>query len=201
MDRRALRTIIFDLGEVLIGGLYGIEAPLARRLTLPKDAILHAFSGAPLKAFCQGQITENTYLQDILAHQGWRLPLGELKEIVRTNLRRRVPGMEPILSRLEREYQLILHSDHAREWITYVRTVHPFLKRFDRTFFSFELGYTKDESVAFRKVLVAIGRAPEECLFIDDKEINVQVASSIGISTIRFLSARRLSDALNRLGI
>ena len=193
---RTIRTILFDLGEVLAGGLYGIEGPVSRRLAVGEDGILQAFAGRPLKDFCCGRITENEYLQGILGRQGWSLPLEELKRIIRANLRRRVPGMEPILDALQGRYQLVLHSDHAREWVSYVRTVHPFLARFDRAFFSFDLGHTKDEPEAFRKVLVAIDRRPQECLLIDDQEKNVRAAESVGIATIQFVCAEQLATAL-----
>ena len=193
---RTIRTILFDLGEVLTGGLYGIEGPVSRHLTVGEDGILQAFAGRPLKDFCCGRITENEYLQGILGRQGWSLPLEELKRIIRANLRRRVPGMEPILDALQGRYQLVLHSDHAREWVSYVRTVHPFLARFERAFFSFELGHTKDEPEAFRKVLAALGRGGHECLFIDDQERNVRAAESMGIATIQFVCSEQLGAAL-----
>jgi len=196
MDTSTIRTIIFDLGEVLIGGLYGIEGPLAERLAIHEEDILQAFAGPHLKDFCCGRIAEDEYLDGIIERQGWPLPLGELKDVIRANLRRRVPGMDSILRGLDSRHQLMIRSDHAREWVSYVRTVHPFLAQFERAFFSFELGHTKDEPEAFRKVLVAIDRRPQECLLIDDQEKNVRAAESVGIATIQFVCAEQLATAL-----
>ena len=201
MDASTIRTIIFDLGEVLIGGLYGIERPLSERLTIHEEDILQVFAGPHLKDFCCGRITEDEYLWGILQRQGWSLPLAELKQIVRANLRRCVPGMDAILSGLSSRYQLVVHSDHAREWVSYVRAVHPFLERFERGFFSFDLGHTKDEPQAFRKVLAALDRRPRECLFIDDQERNVRAAKSVGLATIRFVDPAQLVCALEKRNI
>ena len=201
MDATSIRTIIFDLGEVLIGGLYGIEGPLAECLAIHEEDILQAFAGPHLKDFCCGRITEDEYLQGILQRQGWSLQLAELKQIIRTNLQRSVPGMDAILRGLDGRYQLVIHSDHAREWVAYVRTVHPFLARFERGFFSFELGHTKDEPQAFRKVLAALGRCGHECLFIDDQEKNVCAAESVGLATIRFVDPAQLVCALEKRNI
>jgi len=198
MDAAAIRTIIFDLGEVLIGGLYGVERPLAERLAVREEDILPAFAGPHLKDFCRGRASEDEYLQGILRRQGWPLPSTELKQIIRANLMRRVPGMDAVLHGLDGRYQLALHSDHAREWVSYVRAVHPFLKRFERAFFSFDLGHTKDEPEAFRKVLAALGRGGHECLFIDDQERNVRAARSVGLAAIRFVDPAQLIAALKK---
>ena len=201
MDASTIRTTIFDLGEVLVGGLYGIERRLAERLAIREEAILQAFAGPHLKDFCCGRISEDEYLAGIIERRGWPLPLGELKEVIRANLRRRVPGMDSILRSLDGRYQLAIHSDHAREWVSYVRTVHPFLERFERGFFSFELGHTKDEPEAFRKVLAALNRRPWECLFIDDQERNVCAAKLVGLATIRFVDPAQLVCALEKRDI
>jgi len=201
MDATSIRTIIFDLGEVLIGGLYGIEQPLAERLAIAEEKVLRAFAGPHLKDFCCGRISEDEYLAGIIERRGWPLPLGELKEVIRANLRRRVPGMDSILRSLDGRYQLAIHSDHAREWVSYVRTVHPFLERFERAFFSFELGHTKDEPEAFAKVLAALARGGHECLFIDDQERNVRAAKSVGLGTILFVGPAQLVRALEKRDI
>ena len=201
MDAGAIRTVIFDLGEVLIGGLYGIERPLSERLPIGKKGILQAFAGSHLKDFCCGRISENEYLQGILDRQDWSLALEELKKIIRANLKRSVPGMDAILRGLDGRCRLALHSDHAREWVAYVRTVHPFLERFERAFYAFELGHTKDEPVAFRKVLAALGQRPYECLFVDDQERNVRAAQSVGLATIRFVNSAQLSYELAKRDI
>jgi HAD superfamily hydrolase (TIGR01509 family) len=201
MDASTIRTIIFDLGEVLIGGLYGIERPLAERLAIAEEKVLQGFAGRHLKDFCCGRITEDEYLEGIIERQGWFLQLGELKDAIRVNLQQRVPGMDSILRGLDSRHQLVIHSDHAREWVSYVRAVHPFLERFERAFFSFELGHTKDEPEAFRKVLTALGRQPRECLFIDDQERNVRAAKSVGLATILFVDPVQLVYALEKRSI
>jgi len=201
MDAITIRTIIFDLGEVLTGGLYGIEGPLAERLALHGEDVLQAFAGPHLKEFCCGRISEDEYLDGIIERQGWSLPLGELKGVIRMNLRRRVPGMGNILRGLDSRHQLVIHSDHAREWVAYVRAVHPFLECFERAFFSFELGHTKDEPEAFREVLAALGRSGHECLFIDDQERNVRAAKSVGLAAIRFVDPAQLVCALEKRNI
>ena len=193
---RPSRTIIFDLSEVLIAGLIGIEKPLARRLHLPQKAILRVFETHGLDKLCRGRMTEDEYLAGILKATRWKIPAAELKRIIRRNFHRRVPGMAPLLRRLARQYELVLLSDHAAEWAAYIHRIHPWLRLFKPRFFSCELGQTKKQASTFRKVLAAIGRKPDDCLLIDDSARNLQAAAAAGLRGIRFTSAAELAREL-----
>jgi putative hydrolase of the HAD superfamily len=191
-----IRTIIFDLSEVLIAGLIGIEEPLSVRLQVPEDEVLAAFGGSLLEALCRGRLSEDAYLSHIVRAQRWEISADALKRVIRRNLRRRVPGMEDLVLRLAPAYELVLLSDHAAEWIDYVRTVHPFLEVFDVQVFSFETGQLKSEPSTFRALLEDTDRKADECVFIDDSPLNVEVASGVGIPSIQFLDAKQLIDSL-----
>jgi HAD superfamily hydrolase (TIGR01509 family) len=196
-----IKTIIFDLSEVLISGLIGIENPLAERLGIPESHIIAAFTNPFLWALCRGEMSEDAYLAQTIGQQGWNVSAEELKDLIRKNLHRRVAGMEVILTGLQSRYELVLLSDHSAEWIEYIQSIHPFLADFRHRFFSFQLGRTKQEQSTFRTVLAAIGREPEECLFIDDNPQNVSVACTVGIPGIVFTSAEALTQELAARGI
>lgn len=190
------RTLIFDLSEVLIAGLLGIEKPLAARLQIDQQSILPAFAGQLLEDLCCDRISEDQYLARILRQQQWNLPAPEVKRIIRDNFHQRVPGMEELVARLARQHDLILLSDHAAEWVAYIRGIHPFLETFQARFFSFELKQTKREPSTFEKVLAAIGRRPDDCLLVDDSALNVRAAAAAGLPGIRFTSADALAREL-----
>lgn len=195
------RTIIFDLSEVLIAGLIGIENEIARRCCISSVDVLAHFGGEHLGKLCRGHLTEDEYFDHAYCTGTWTLERAELRQIIRANFQQKVADMEPLLHALHADYELALLSDHAREWVDHIRTVHPFLELFSACFFSFEIGATKAETACFQHVLRRLGREPHECLFIDDSERNVVVASSLGISSIRFTNAAALRDELRRRGI
>jgi HAD superfamily hydrolase (TIGR01509 family) len=196
-----IKTIIFDLSEVLIAGLVGIEEPISHLLNLPEQTISKAFYNDRLFALCRSEISEDDYLRHILNEYGDPLFLDRLKRIIRKNFHHRVPGMESILNQLKGQYELTLLSDHAREWIAYIRSIHPFLEVFDHLFFSFDLGTAKDDPATFHIVLDALRREPSECLFIDDNSLNIETATSLGITCARFISTADLSHRLEELGL
>lgn len=196
-----IQTLIFDLSEVLIAGLLGIEEPLATRLNIDAKAILPAFAGQPLHELFCGRLSEDQYLTQLVQHQQWHISLDSLKRIIRENFHRRVPGMVELLPRLEQQYELILLSDHAVEWVDYIHTFHPFLHLFKTQFFSFELNQTKQEPSTFQKVLRALDRQPEQCLVVDDSAKNLSAAATVGLPGIHFTTAETLVSEFVSRGI
>jgi len=196
-----IHTIIFDLSEVLIAGLFGIEVSLAHWLGIPSNTVLPAFGGDLLEELCCARLTEDEYLERIISRQAWRISPEDLKPIIRSNFHRHVPGMQAILDRLKPRYDLVLLSDHALEWMTYVHTVHSFFDKFGALFFSYELGQTKSDPTTFALVLDALGREAQQCLFVDDSERNVALAGSAGLPGIRFVGVDRFAGQLRQRGV
>jgi HAD superfamily hydrolase (TIGR01509 family) len=194
-----VQCIIFDLSEVLISGLVGVERPLSREMSVPQQAILPCFEGPMLEQLFLGNVSEDIYLAQVIARGRWPITVPRLKRVIRRNLHHRVDGSVDLLMDLAAAYDLALLSDHAAEWATYIRTIHPFLAVFDHTFFSYELKRTKRDPGTFVEVLHAMSLKPADCLFIDDNPLNVSVAESVGIPGIRFVGAEPLAAELREI--
>ena len=195
------KTLMFDLSEVFIAGLYGVEKPLAALLGLPEEPVLQAFGGEQLGQLCRDALSEDAYLEYVIRRQGWQVEVDAVKRLIRQNFHHKVPGMQAVLERLAGQVPLVLLSDHAREWVEYIQAVHPFLALFDRIFYSYEIKSTKRSPESFRHVLAAIDCAPQDCIFVDDSPINVAVAAELGINAIQFTSAAELNEKLLEYGV
>lgn len=196
-----VRSIIFDLSEVLIAGLVGIERELSQELSVPEDEVLRCFAGNLRDELFMGNISEDTYLRQIVAREQWRIGTARLKTVIRDNFHNKVEGTLPILTKLASRYELVLLSDHTKEWIAYIEPVHPFLEMFEHTFYSYELGKLKKDPETFSEVLDALSVSPHNCLFIDDNSNNVSVAGSVCIPGIQFVNAEQLTSELERRGV
>lgn len=195
-------TLIFDLSEVFISGLYGAETELAPRLGLPGNTVQRDLWIPWTLPFFEGRLTEQQYLDEVIRRGGWTgITAEEVGACLRRNFCNRVPGTEELLRRLSGRYELALLSDHAREWVDFIRQQHPFLECFDQRFFSFELRHTKRERITFLTVLYKLGREAGECVFIDDLPSNIEVARSVGLRGIQFKDVKQLSAELRALGI
>ena len=195
-------TLIFDLSEVLIPGLWGAEKELAPRLGLPEKTVVDAIWMPWATSLFEGRLTEEQYLNEVIRRNGWQgITSDEVGGCMRRNFCRRLPGMEDMIRRLAQKYELALLSDHAREWVEFIRQQHPFLECFSHQFFSYELRHTKRERVTFLTVLHKLGRQAGECVFVDDLPTNIAVADSVGIRGVQFKDAQQLSAELQKFGI
>src|SRR5262245_8751601 len=145
------RTLLFDMAEVLVIGLGGVEHPIGAYCNVPSETVLPALAGpwfsemaagrtadVPLPPevlvrrdwfydlMC-GRIDEETYWAEVIRREGWRAEIADLKRIMREHFHEPIAGMPDLLARLAPEYNLALLSDHAREWIDYIEDFHSWL--------------------------------------------------------------------------
>ena len=63
------------------------------------------------------------------------------------------------------------------------------------------LGIRKPDEAIYRLALQVAQRTAEECLFIDDREVNLECPREMGLQTILFESAAQLKAALQTIAI
>jgi putative hydrolase of the HAD superfamily len=71
---------------------------------------------------------------------------------------------------------------------------------FSAFFSSCFLHAKKPEEAIYRRALRITQRPPEECVFIDDRALNLECARLLGMHTVHFQSARQLESELASLG-
>lgn len=144
----------------------------------------------------RGKIKEGEYFSELLHQTNWDISIEELKTAIRRNLNRPIPGTMEIIKELKGKYQLILLSDHVREWMEYIQQRNEQLRIFDQKIFSYDIGSVKSEVRTFRTVLDQAQILAEQTLFIDDYEQNVRKAEEVGIHGIVFKDAEQLKRDL-----
>ena len=78
----------------------------------------------------------------------------------------------------------------------YINKQNQDIKLFDKIIVSYEMGNVKSDRETFQELLDKVQILPEETLFIDDYEINVQRAKEVGIQGIVFKNANQLREEL-----
>lgn len=198
-----IKNIIFDLSEVIISGYYGTEKIIASNTDVSEEE----FEKRRLEVndffldVMRGNHTEEEYWQGLLAGTNWNISIDELKKFVRLNLNRRVPGTLDLINRIGKNYNLILLSDHVKEWMEYIIQNNDGLSRFNKRFFSYEYGKVKSDSDVFEYLIHQTQIIPEETVFIDDSLVNVQNAQKSGIDAILFTDADSLEEELRKRNI
>lgn len=92
---------------------------------------------------------------------------------------------EDVLARVAalraRGVKCYLATDQEKYRASYIRDTLSFSKVFDGTFFSYEVGHTKDEPQFFEHIAKTLSLEPHKISYIDDDEKNVAVAKSVGV--------------------
>jgi len=108
-----------------------------------------------------------------------------------------------LLTKLRQKYNLYLLSNTnplhievsaAGEFAKVGKTIHDF---FDKCYLSYEMKMVKPDIEIFKTMIDDAKMQPEECLFLDDGQKNIEVASSLGIQTYLVSPRENLDFLLN----
>ena len=196
-----IKNIIFDMSEVIISGYHGVEKILEQQYAIPEEEWERErlSKNELFLNLMRGNLSEEEYLEELLKGTNWNISVEQLKTAIRQNLNQPVPGTMEIVKQLKAKgkYQLILLSDHAREWMEYIEENNKDLEIFDKKIFSYDIGAVKSDEQTFKIVLEKAGIVADETLFIDDYEKNVKNAEAVGIHGIVFENAEQLRKILS----
>jgi HAD superfamily hydrolase (TIGR01509 family) len=196
-----IKTIIFDLAEVYLSGLVGIEFRLAPLLNIDPKTVWAGTQGEALIELFKGKITEEEYWQRMIKRNRWKIDVDTLKRKVRENFGE-IEGTRNIIIRLKSMgFKLGLLSTHAKEWIEFCNGKFDYHKLFDSVSYSFEAGVSKPDKKAYRTLLEKLNSKPEECIFIDDHPKNLASAKELGMIAILFTTPKQLENDLAKEGI
>jgi len=81
-------------------------------------------------------------------------------------------------------YRTALLTNNAREWEPMWRGLIPVDELFDVVVDSSVVGLRKPDPAVYRLTCERLGLPPEECIFVDDLECNVDAAAALGMETV-----------------
>jgi putative hydrolase of the HAD superfamily len=178
-----VKNIIFDLGNVLISFkpseyFEKNNYPEAIKATILSDI----FGSKEWLMLDNGEITTPEAIHAIAK----RSPLNkeEIDHIfnLRTDLMfpldqnvRLLPGLK------KRGFRLYYLSNFPLDIFDEIKSGYYFFKHFDGGLISAEVKFSKPDIGIYKTLLEKYSLIPEECLFIDDAEINVTAAEAIGM--------------------
>ena len=195
-----IKAIIFDLGEVILVGMKGVQNHLASFLDMLPEDIYYSLKGDIFLSLMNGEITEEEYWSKIIEKNKWDIGIKELKDAIRKNFQE-IPGTIEILKALKLKYKLGLLSVHGKEWIQFCNKKFDHHKFFDAIYYSFEEGVGKPDKRAYEKILIKLDVSAGQAIFIDDQERFLLPARELGIKTVLFKNSKQLKEELSLLGV
>ncbi len=199
--RIALKALIFDYGNVLC--LPQEPADIQAMASIFK---LPAEEYAPLYwrdryPYDEGKLDAPAYWHAVAEQSGHPLTPAELDELRRIDI---VSWCNPSKKMIdfarqnrERGIRTAVLSNMPPDLRHYLTTRVPWLPQFDHMTFSCDVKMVKPDAGIYRHCLAGLGVAPEEALFLDDRQDNVDAAQALGIHAILFTTPCAAAAALD----
>lgn len=198
-----ITALFFDVGGVLLSNGWDRST---RRVAAQKFGLnwdeLEERHELVVSDFEGGRMRLDEYLDRIVFHAPRPFSRDELKNFV---LAQSDPYPESLALAAELagrgKYLLATLNNESLELNQYRIERFGLRNCFTAFFSSCFLGVRKPEEKIFRLALEITQRSLGECIFIDDRALNVECASRLGIHAIQFQGAPQLREELRTLGV
>jgi putative hydrolase of the HAD superfamily len=153
-------------------------------------------------AFERGEMTLDAYLDETVFYAPRSFSEREFKDFLFA-LSTEIRGTRVVLDEVTsagRYLLATLNNESAELNAQRIERFH-LTRNFTAFFSSCYLGVRKPDEAIYRKALDISQRAPEECIFIDDRAPNLETARRLGMRTILFQNPAQLAKELMQLGI
>ena len=203
MTQPSTEVIFFDLGNVILPfNHFQIAERLSqfsrrREFQNPKKIFSYLFDlqkGA-INPFDVGKVSPQEFFQTIKERLDLSIPFDEFVPIW-CNIFAEDQEVSQIILSLKRKRRLALLSNTDPLHFNYILSKFPVMSVFDKWILSYEVGFKKPAPQIFQKAIEWALVKPEKILYIDDTKEYVEVAASLGIQSIHFISASQLKEAL-----
>jgi putative hydrolase of the HAD superfamily len=153
-------------------------------------------------AFETGQITLDTYLERTVFYRKRAFTRDEFTAFMFAQSQE-FPESRAVLSGVARAGKYLLATINNEPLELNMKRIERFnLRReFEAFFSSCFVRIRKPDEGIYRLALEVTQRRPEECLFIDDRALNLECARQIGMRTIHFQTAAQLRQDLAANGV
>lgn len=198
-----IRTIIFDMGNVLVRFSHELMCEQMGRLCGRPGADVAAilFKSELQWDFERGKCDEREFHQRFEKAVGVRVAIDELRHAASDIFVPNDDVRAVVLALKDAGYRLVLLSNTSIAHYEFIRSRWDMLKPFDELVLSYEVGAIKPEPAIFERALHAIQCRPEEAFYTDDIPAYVEAGRKHGLDAEVFTDARTLVEHLAKRGI
>ena len=199
MKRPPITAVISDFGGVLTTPLLGSFAAFQDQTGISGEALGRAMQalaerdGAhPLYELETGRMTEADFLERVAGtlepELGHRPEMHGFREIYFEALQPNEPMIELMREVKRSGRRMALLTNNVREWEPLWRSMLPVDEIFGLVVDSGFEGMRKPDAEIYELTLERLGDgvAAEQCLFVDDVEVNVAAARALGMRAVHF---------------
>ncbi|MCC7237746.1 MAG: HAD family phosphatase [Bryobacterales bacterium] len=198
-----IRTIIFDLGRVIVPFDFDRAYARVTALTgLDRQEIRRRLTASGIVPRLEsGRIEPAPFVAEFCRIIGHELSYGEFSDIWFSIFDPHTLIPESLLETLKVQYRLLLLSNTNAIHYEMVEERYPHLRHFDHHVLSYKVGALKPEEAIYREALSHAQAEPHECFFTDDIAEYVEGARRLGIDAVQFQSHEQVVGELRSRGV
>jgi putative hydrolase of the HAD superfamily len=201
----SLRAVVFDYGMVLTGQP-NVDAhdAMLRITNLPHDQF-EAIYWADRHAYDEGKLSGLQFWQNLVRDAKLNLDAATIDELNLLDARMWTtenPAMLTWQNALKQHgIRTAILSNMGDTVLANIQREFDWLPRFDVLIWSFEHKMAKPDPAIYLLTLEKLATRPEETLFIDDKQANIDAARDLGMIAIQFSTIEKLRHDLIAAGL
>src|ERR1700730_12514560 len=204
-SRKMIKTVIFDLGKVIIPFDFSrAYRAMAELCPYSPEDIPKRIGSVPsdlLRRFESGQIEPEQFVEQLCGILDLRIGYAQFCEIFSSIFLADALIPESMLEGLRRRYRLLLLSNTNAIHFPMIRENYPLLQHFDDYILSYQVGAMKPSPRIYEEAIARAQCAPGECFFTDDIAEYVAAARQAGMDAVQFQSAAQIQSELAERGV
>ena len=196
----ALRAVVFDYGMVLTGPPDQKAHDEMVRITGLTAEQFEPLYWADRHAYDEGKLTGIAFWQKFLRDRDLHLGDSAVDELNAWDARMwttQNPDMVSWqLALTERGLLTAILSNMGDSVLESIKRTYEWINRFDVLVWSYQLRMAKPDPEIYLHVLQRLGTRPDETLFLDDKQVNIDAALALGMKALLFSTVGQLRKDL-----
>jgi len=198
-----ITTLFWDIGGVILTNGWDRDARREAAQTFQLDwEDFQDRHELTFPAFDSGQITLNQYLDRTIFYRPRSFTREEFTAFMFAQSKE-FPDTRAVLRSLSQsgKYLVAAINNEPLELNQYRIEAFHLRRDFQSFFSSCYLNVRKPEETIYRIALEVTQRAPEQCVFVDDRALNLENPRRLGMNVVHHQNARQLCDDLKSFGI
>ncbi len=196
-----IKAIIFDIGGVVLKpkSFHPVTQEYAKMMNLEKDRVHEIFKKI-WYMWRVDEINENEFFDKLTKELKIQADKEKLRKIF-YSVWELDEGTFEMIGKLRKNYKIFALTNQSRELFSSLSKEYGLSKIFDKIFTSYETKLAKPDPKIYEYMLGKTGMKPGECVFIDDKDENVERAGKLGMKALLFENAEQTENELRKLGV
>jgi putative hydrolase of the HAD superfamily len=205
LERRLsnITALFWDIGGVILTNGWDRDSRAAaeKKFGLDPEELEDRHELA-FPAFEVGKSSLNQYLESVVFYKKRIFSVQDFVNFMYSQSRE-FPESRAVVDRVARsgKYLTAALNNEGAELNAYRVAKFNLTRTFTAFFSSCYVGSRKPNAPIYEIAVNVTQRAPAECIFVDDREANLEVPRQMGINTIQFQSATQLEAELRKLGV